>query len=86
MAAFLTIRDCFYPQEEVHDNQQYSLSDGNANKVENTVDYNSDNEFFKIANGMKTDKVWEVVDELMETLEVINPRLYAGVIRKLEEG
>jgi hypothetical protein len=26
------------------------------------------------------------MDELMETLQVLNPRLYNGVIRKLEEG
>lgn len=84
LAAFLTIRDCLYPQEE-HGDQQYSFSDGNGNKVENTVDYNSDKEFFQIANGMDADKVWKVVDELMETLQVINPRLYAGVIRKLQE-
>ena len=49
------------------------------------VDYNSDTEFFQLANGMEYDKVWKIIAELMETLQVINPRLYAGVIKKLKE-
>lgn len=85
LAAFLTIRDCLYPKE--YDDQRYSFADApQETQVEkSTVDYDSDKEFFAIANGMDTDKVWKVVDELMETLQVINPRLYAGVIRKLQE-
>lgn len=34
--------------------------------------------------GMEYDKVWKIISELMETLQVINPRLYAGVIKKLK--
>ena len=30
---------------------------------------------------MEYDKVWKIISELMETLQVINPRLYAGVIK-----
>ena len=43
----------------------------------------SDTEFFQLANGMEYDRVWKIIAELMETLQVINPRLYAGVIKKL---
>ena len=53
-------------------------------QVETTVNYNSDTEFFQLANGMEYDKVWKVIAEVMETLQVINPRLYAGVIKKLK--
>ena len=34
--------------------------------------------------GMEYDKVWKIIAELMETLQVINPRLYAVVIKKLK--
>ena len=34
--------------------------------------------------GMEYDRVWKIIAELMETLQVINPRLYAGVIKKLK--
>lgn len=33
--------------------------------------------------GMDAEKAWLVLDELMETLLAINPRLYNGVIRQL---
>ena len=33
---------------------------------------------------MEYDKVWKIIAELIETLQVINPRLYAGVIKKLK--
>ena len=49
-----------------------------------TVNYNSDAEFFQLANGMEYDRVWKIIAELMDTLQVINPRLYAGVIKKLK--
>ena len=85
LAAFLTIRECLYPAEH-EEAGSYSFSSApQESKVENTVYYDSEKEFFAISNGMETDKVWKVVDELMETLQVINPRLYAGVIRKLQE-
>ena len=39
---------------------------------------------FLLANGMEYDKIWKIIAELMDTLQVINPRLYAGVIKKLK--
>ena len=43
----------------------------------------SDSEFAQIVNGRNPAEVWPVVDELMQTLSAVNPRLYAGVMRKL---
>lgn len=48
------------------------------------VNYYGSSEFAKIIEGRDSDEVWEVMDELMSTLQVVNPRLYASVIRKLE--
>lgn len=83
LAAFLTIKDYLYPQYE-EPYPQYSYA-AEPEPVETTVNYNSDTEFFQLANGMEYDKVWKIIAELMETLQVINPRLYAGVIKKLKE-
>ena len=71
-----------YPQYE-KPYTQYSYA-SEPEPVENTVNYNSDAEFFRLANGMEYDKVWRIIAELMETLQVINPRLYAGVVKKLK--
>ena len=45
---------------------------------------NGDSDFLKAVNG-KGDNIWGVLDELMETLKLINPYLYNGVMRKIAE-
>ena len=47
------------------------------------IDIKSESEFAHTVNGRDPVDVWPVVDELMQTLEVVNPRLYASVIKKL---
>ena len=75
--------DCQDIQNYEEPYQQYSYA-SEPEQVETTVNYNSDAEFFQLANGMEYDRVWKIIAELMETLQVINPRLYAGVIKKLK--
>ena len=52
-------------------------------KVENTINYDGDSEFLQLINGRDQSEVLPVMDELMSTLQVINPRLYNSVLRKL---
>ena len=80
LAAFLTVRDFLFPQDV--EESQYSFSVSSSAGI---VNHDSESEFFQTANGMDAGKVWKVIDELMETLQVINPRLYAGVMRKLKD-
>lgn len=42
-------------------------------------------EFLERASRMDVDDVFSVMDELMSTLSIINPRLYNGVMRALAE-
>lgn len=83
LASFLTVRECLYPEEP--DQLQYSYADKPERTVEKTISFQSDSEFFKLVNGMSVDDVFPIIEELIETVKVINPRLYAGVIRKLTE-
>ena len=48
------------------------------------VQYSGNSEFAELVNGQDQDKVFKIIDELMDTLQVINPRLYASVLRKLQ--
>lgn len=48
-----------------------------------TVAYDSETEFSDRIKGMDINEVLAVMDELMTTLSVVNPRLYDGVMRKL---
>lgn len=45
--------------------------------------YTSDTEFGQRISGMSVNDVLAVMDELMTTLSVVNPRLYDAVMRKL---
>lgn len=48
------------------------------------VDADGESDFLKAVHGRDSVHVWAVLDELMETLGVVNPRLYAAVLRKIE--
>lgn len=50
-----------------------------------TVSYNSNTEFAGVIKDMNVNDIVAVMDELMSTLSIVNPSLYAGVIRKLGE-
>lgn len=54
-------------------------------KVEQVVGAYGESEFMNVIKGMPCNKVWEVMDELMSTLKVLNPNLYEGVLVKLAE-
>lgn len=85
LAAFYTILDHIDESEISHVelpqvSEKYSFS-----AQPETVGYESQTEFGQQVAGMDTYHVLEVIDELMTTLQVINPRLYNGVMIKMAE-
>ena len=78
LAAYLTIQEHLYGEQEL---PRYSYA---SEPLKEEIDYFSDSEFGKIVNGRHTDEIMPVIDELMETVKILNPRLYAGVLRKLQ--
>lgn len=42
-------------------------------------------DFLSMIQGKKAEDVWAVMDELMSALQVTNPRLYNGVLRKIAD-
>lgn len=45
-------------------------------------DYGS-SEFLQTVRGKDQTEVWAIMDDLMDTLQVANPRVYNGVMRKI---
>lgn len=74
LAAYYTILRELEPLENAPNLPRYS-SEG----------YSSDTEFTAAIKGKNEVSVWAVIDELMSTLEAIQPRLYNAVIRKIRE-
>jgi hypothetical protein len=83
LAAYYTIQKELYGDREL---PAYSRAEPPVEQPEEYIDYNSGSEFSQIINGMTARDAWAIMDELMDILQATNPRLYAGVIQKLEEG
>ena len=73
LAAYYTLLDHLYPSNNIKEDYSYS-----APPI-----YQSETEFGELLQMKDINEILPVIDELMTTLQVINPRLYAGVIRKL---
>lgn len=61
----------------------YSYSAEPVSPVKETVDYYSETEFGQAIQGKELPYVMELIDELMTVLQIVNPRLYSGVMSKL---
>lgn len=69
----------------------YSLYDREYSNSKQTVDvfveeiigYYGDTVLYKLIDGKNAESVWKIINELFDALEIVNPRLYDAVIRKL---
>lgn len=82
LAAFYTILDHIREkQEELDPQPSYSYS---APPDLSVITYRGDSDFAEAINDMDTQEIWPIMDELMDTLSVVNPRLYRSVMRKVK--
>ena len=86
LAAFLTIqRELFGDPAPDEPPQVYSYSKEPPSEPTDEITYDSGSEFSEAISGKHQEDVWPVIDELMDVLHTINPRLYDGVMRKLDQ-
>lgn len=52
-------------------------------KGETTVGDYGDTEFLTAIRGKKSEEVWALMDETMSTIQITNPALYNGIMRRL---
>ena len=89
LAAFYTIKNHLYPNTEDVPPGSYrqafpmAYMDSGDNP-ETIIKYDSGSEFSQLINGKKAADIWPLMDELMDALIAINPRLYNSVIRKIK--
>lgn len=80
LAAVYTVLNNQYPADHLPQIESgYSTSAG-----ETVVGNHGNSEFLSLVAGIDTDKAWLMMDELMVTLQVLNPQLYRQVISKLK--
>ena len=80
LAALYTVQNQLFgkPEAKATSNAaEYSYSAGD------NVEYYSDTEFWKKARYKDVNELLPLIDELMNTLSIVNPRLYDAVLQKL---
>lgn len=84
LAALYTILDHKQTKEEIIPMPTYSYAT-EPPETSARITYQSDTEFGRIIQGQTAERVCQVMDELMTTLQGMIPRLYEGVIIKLQK-
>ncbi len=77
LAALYTVYDHLYGQPVEYANIR--------TETETIVEVDGDNDFLKAVNGKNAVKIWNIMSELMESVKLIQPRLYDAVMRKINE-
>jgi len=84
LAAFIIARNDF---DGIPTGGSYGDADPNptaAPVVETIIGNHGDSEFLQLIAQKDADHVWAVMAEAMESLKVMEPRFYAGILRKLQ--
>lgn len=75
LAAYYTIHREMYGAEEIPQEiprERVSFASGRS-------------DFAKAAEGKPEEFVWEVIDELMDTIQILHPKLYDSVMEKIAQ-
>jgi hypothetical protein len=78
LAAFLTIQ-----RELFGESEQFPVSSYSNAPVSEQIFTDRSSEFLRMIDGRNQTEVIPVIDELMSTIEIIQPRLYDAVLNKL---
>lgn len=81
LAAFYIIQNTLFPKEKAA-LPEYSYSA--QQPISNIIQYDGGSEFAIAVNGKDQQFVFGVIEELMETVKIINPGLYSAVLRKMD--
>lgn len=83
LANLYTIRDRMDRQErQTPYEAAYSAAPASAGYSSAVEDY-GDSDFLRVVYGKDQAEAWAVMDDLMDTLHTVNPRVYEGVMRKI---
>lgn len=84
LAAFIIARNDLGKEEAVGSYGDPAPNPTAAAIVETVIGDYGDTEFLKVIAGLDSEFVWSIMAEAMDTLKVMEPRFYAGILRKLQ--
>lgn len=88
LADLIIIQDYLFGEPmQAQDTQQpmQSHSAPPIEQVETYIHTDGDSEFLKAVDGRKADKVWKLIDELVEAVKILHPRMYTTFIDKVQD-
>lgn len=72
-------------QDKPAEHREHTEEPYNPNAPSDHIKNDGNSDFFKAINGKDTKKVISVMDELMEALQLIQPRMYDAVLIKIKD-
>ena len=72
-------------QEVQHPQPMQSYSAPHVEQVEKYIEAKGDSEFLRAVDGRKAENVWKLIDELVEAVKILQPRMYTTFIDKLQD-
>ena len=72
-------------QEATQPMPMQSYSAPPMEQVETYIETTGDSEFLKAVEGRKADNVWKLIDELVEAVKILHPRMYTTFIDKVQD-
>ena len=90
LADLIIIQDYLFgePMQTQEDTQPMPMQSYSAppmEQVETYIHTDGDSEFLKAVDGRKADKVWKLIDELVEAVKILHPRMYTTFIDKVQD-
>lgn len=82
LATLYTIKNQM--NKQIPENRSYEQA-YSAAPAEMSAGSYGDSEFLREVEGKDQEQVWGIMDDLMDTLRVANPRVYNGVMRKIRK-
>lgn len=84
-ACLIVKRELFGNSEQPDERAEnaYSYAAGPVDTAE-TIHYDSGTDFSQVIDGRDAAEVWPIIDEMMEAVNTLMPRLYDSVMRKLQ--
>ena len=76
LATFYTILDHMHEEPDTQVEYSYDSPQGIGDFGES--------DFLQAVKGRDETEIWEILDELMDTVLITNPRLYQGVMRQIK--
>ena len=89
LADLIIIQDYLFGEPTRTAEPQYmsfnSYSAQQTEQVETIVETTGDSEFLKAVDGKRADRLWRLMDEFVEAVKILHPKMYSAFIDKIQD-